>query len=106
MPTPAVTATLLCRPGERVWREALPEISIVNKLTCAWTPAPPSTKLEWMTNEARDKALDEALWKFHQRNKHDRFFGTAELHYQGGQIVRIKKQETLTPQDLLRITDR
>ena len=53
--------------------------------------------------EAREQALAEALWEFHQRNKQERFFGIAELHYQGGQIVRVKKQETFTPQDLLRI---
>ena len=53
--------------------------------------------------ESREQALDEALWKFHQRNKQERFFGIVELHYQGGQIVRVKKQETFTPQDLQRI---
>lgn len=58
-----------------------------------------------MATEAREKALDDALWKFHQRNKKERFFGVAELHYQGGQIVRVKKQETFTPQDLQRIAD-
>jgi hypothetical protein len=47
--------------------------------------------------------LDEGLAKLHARHTRERFFGVVELHYQDGQIVRVKRQEVLLPKDLMRL---
>ncbi len=48
------------------------------------------------------KALDEAIQTF-LRDLHDaRFFGIVEIHYQDGNLVRVKKQEVFQPKDLLK----
>lgn len=47
--------------------------------------------------------LDEALWRFVAKLQKDEFFGVAELHFQEGLIVRVKKQEVFLPKDLNRL---
>jgi hypothetical protein len=47
--------------------------------------------------------MDEALARLHARSKRERFFGVVELHYQDGQIARVKRQEVYLPKDLLRL---
>ncbi|MBI4369256.1 MAG: hypothetical protein HY547_03390 [Elusimicrobia bacterium] len=49
------------------------------------------------------EAIDDAFWKFVQSLKSGRFFGVAEIHFQDGQIVRVRKQEVYLPKDLLRL---
>jgi len=48
------------------------------------------------------KAVDEALQRFVEDLKGSRFFGIAELHFQDGHLVRVKKQEVFEPKDLIR----
>jgi len=47
--------------------------------------------------------VDEALWKFHQRNRKERFFGVVELHYHDGAVVLARKQQAFKQKDLLRL---
>lgn len=47
-------------------------------------------------------AEDDALWRFLVDLKVNRFFGTAELQFQAGRLMRVKKQEVLEPKDLIR----
>lgn len=53
--------------------------------------------------EREHVCVDGALLKFVQRLQRDRFFGIAELHFQDGEIVRVKRQEVVLPKDLLRL---
>ncbi|MFA5034119.1 MAG: hypothetical protein WC614_14015 [bacterium] len=53
--------------------------------------------------ESHEQAVDEALWKFHQRNRKERFFGVVELHYHDGAVVLARKQQTFKQKDLLRL---
>jgi flavin-binding protein dodecin len=54
------------------------------------------------SQESNTTALDEAIQTF-LRDLHDaRFFGIVELHYQDGNVVRVKKQEVFQPKDLLK----
>ena len=45
--------------------------------------------------------LEDALWKYLSKLREGRCYGIAELHYQDGRIVRVKKQEVVLPKDLL-----
>ena len=47
--------------------------------------------------------LDEVLWRFVTSLQKGRFFGVAELHFQDGQLMRVKKQEVFLPKDLNRL---
>jgi len=49
------------------------------------------------------EVLDEAIIRLVARLRKGRYYGIAELHFQEGRIVRIKKQETLLPKDLNRL---
>lgn len=49
------------------------------------------------------EVLDEALWKFVTSLQNGHFFGVAELHFQDGQLMRVKKQEVFLPKDLNRL---
>ena len=49
------------------------------------------------------ECLDGALLRFVAKLQKERFFGIAELHFQDGQIVRVKTQEVVLPKDLLRL---
>lgn len=46
--------------------------------------------------------LDEAIQRFLGELHDARFFGVVELHYQDGNLVRVKKQEVFQPKDLLK----
>jgi hypothetical protein len=46
--------------------------------------------------------LDEAIQRFLDELHYTRFFGIVELHYQDGNLVRVKKQEVFQPKDLLK----
>lgn len=54
-------------------------------------------------NEQHDQAVDGALWKFHEQNTKERFFGVVEWHYQDGAVVLVRKHQTFKQKDLLRL---
>lgn len=47
---------------------------------------------------------DDALRFFLDAQKLGKLFGVVELHFQDGRIIRVKKQETLMPSELNRLT--
>jgi hypothetical protein len=51
----------------------------------------------------KTNVLDEALHDFMLHLQKNRFFGVIELHYQDGQLMRIKREEVMTKRDLLRL---
>ncbi len=56
-----------------------------------------------MAEPREPEILDEVLWMFVTQLRKGRFFGITELHWQDGQVVRVKKQEVFLPKDLNRL---
>jgi len=56
-----------------------------------------------MDEPREPEILDEALWRFVTQLQRGGFYGMAEIHFQEGRIVRVKKQEVFLPKDLNRL---
>ena len=51
---------------------------------------------ETQTPETLESKLEELTAKL----RRERFYGTLEVHYQDGQLVRVKKHETVLVKDM------
>jgi len=58
--------------------------------------------METQTAEPLEIKFDELLTQLHR----ERFYGTLEVHYQDGRLVRVKKHETVLVKDMQSLKER
>jgi len=90
-------AEFLTIPQSKEIARVLP-YKAVNKLTSSWTKFRQSRLISVpMVQIRKDNETHESIHEWMLNLRKDLFYGTIEIHFQKGEIVRVKKEESYEP---------